>query len=229
MRALQERLLAYMQYDEYCADRPEQMYSVRSIYFDTPRQLFYFEKIIGKKSRKKLRVRCYNSREDNRSAFLEIKRKESDLIFKDRAAVPFSQIHNLTNGAQLNLANDHPTPIQQAALDRFIYLIKRLNLQPSALVTYERMAFKGMFEPDLRLTLDLNVRSYQNPEIDDLFREEDLRTFCDPWFILEVKFYGEMPYWVRQIVRDFQLQRQSISKYCWGLDVWRQHEEIAGP
>ena len=229
LEQLRERTLMHMEHDDFCKRRPSGHYSVRSIYFDTRRRLFYFEKLDGVKIRKKLRVRCYDAREDNPAAFLEIKRKYKNTIFKERAGVPITQTPNLTNGAHLTLSDEEPTYLQQAALDKFVYLIKRLNLEPTVLVTYEREAFRGIEEPDLRVTFDLNVRSYVTPDIDDLFREEDLRTFADPWFILEVKFYGKLPFWIRQMIRDLRLRRQSISKYCWGIDAWTPRVDVPGP
>ena len=227
--ALRERFLMHMEHDPFCECRQNHMYSVRSIYFDTPGLLFYYEKIDGLKLRKKLRVRSYDARGEHDVAFLEIKRKIKDVIMKERAGVPIGQTANITNGAVLSLLREHPSIPEKAALSKFIFLVKRLNLNPTVLITYEREAFVGIDEENLRITFDCDVRSYANPDIDDLFREHDLRTLAPPWFILEVKFYGVMPLWTREILRDFGLRKQAISKYCNGLDAWLPNEETVGP
>jgi len=226
---LRERMLSHMEHDSFCKLKHNRMYSVRSIYFDTPGMLFYYEKIDGQKLRKKLRVRSYDARGEHEAAFLEIKRKIDNIIYKERAGVPIGQAANLTNGARLSLLRDKPSIPEQAALSKFVYLTKRLHLNPTVLITYEREAFVGLDDPNVRITFDCNLRSYNNPNIDDLFREEDLRTIAEPWFILEIKFYGRMPLWTRSIVREFGLRKQAISKYCNGLDVWRPSEDVAGP
>jgi SPX domain protein involved in polyphosphate accumulation len=227
--ALRERFLMHMEYDPFCVNRKDHMYSVRSIYFDTPGLLFYYEKIDGLKLRKKLRVRSYDKPGDHDVAFLEIKRKIKNIIMKERAGVPIGQAPNLLNGARLNLLREKPSIPEKAALSKFIFLVKRLNLNPTVLITYEREAFVGVDDENLRVTFDCNVRSYPNPDFDDLFREEDLREISPPWFVLEIKFYGVMPLWTRELVRDFGLRKQAISKYCNGLDMWLPNEEVAGP
>jgi SPX domain protein involved in polyphosphate accumulation len=222
---LRERVQAHMVHDPYCADLEMHRYAVRSIYFDTPNLLFYFEKVDGHKLRKKLRVRVYNEFTEDSPAFLEIKRKVDDTIFKERAQVNIQETAKLLNGAKLRLRNeDGHESFDKVVLDRFVYLTKRLNLEPKALITYEREAFFDPDNPDLRITFDNNVRSYLNPSIQDFYRETDLRTFSSPNFILEVKFSIALPLWTRQMLKDFQLHLQSISKYCNGVDSWSDME-----
>ncbi len=222
---LRERILAHMTHDPFCANLEQTRYTVRSIYFDTPNLLFYYEKVDGQKLRKKLRVRVYNELTEDAPAFLEIKRRIDDTIVKDRASVPFKETLKLTNGAQLNLLREGEAAYgDKVVRDRFVYLVKRLQLEPKVLITYEREAFFDPENPDLRVTFDYNVRSYYSPALEDIFRENDLRTFTDPCFILEVKFSLAIPLWLRMVLRDFRLHLQSISKYCNGLDRWYDQE-----
>lgn len=194
---------------------------VRSIYLDTSNLLFYYEKIDGQEYRKKLRVRVYDQLHEDSIAFLEIKRKLEDTIVKERALIDWPEAYKLGNGANIKLARDKgETHAGRITRDRFIYLTKRLNLSPKALITYEREAFVDEENPDLRITFDLNVRSYYQPSFDQMFEERDLRSFTDPFFILEVKFSTVLPLWVREILRDYRLHQQSISKYCLGLETW---------
>jgi SPX domain protein involved in polyphosphate accumulation len=216
--ALRQRLLRYMDYDEFCLEMPERQYHVRSIYLDTPHYVFFDEKSAGLRNRKKLRIRSYNDRTPDSRAFLEIKRRIDDSILKERAAIPFEEAERLLEGVPFSSNGSATTA--QAALNRFVYFTHSLNLSPSVLVTYEREAFFGKDNPEVRVTFDMNVRSYPRPTLAELFREADLKTFCDPNFILEIKFYERMPYWARQVVRDFHLNRESISKYCHSLASW---------
>ena len=219
---LRERFFSYMEHDPYCRDRKDNKYSVRSIYFDTSGFLFYYEKLEGLKVRKKLRVRTYNTSSDNCPAFLEIKRKYDNTVYKERAVVSLEEVPKLTNGANLQLLNQDADFGEKSALDKFIFLMKRLNLVPQTLITYEREALVGVADPSLRVTFDLNVRSYLKPEIDDIFREDELKEIEHDFFVLEIKMNSEMPAWIRRIIRDFNLHQQSISKYCNGIDVWQE-------
>ncbi len=59
MEPLRERLLQHMAYDPFCVDKEQNRYEVRSVYLDSSRLLFYWEKQDGLKIRKKLRIRGY--------------------------------------------------------------------------------------------------------------------------------------------------------------------------
>lgn len=217
---LRKRLLQQMVHDPFCRDREQNQYCVRSIYLDTDSLLFYHEKIDGIRIRKKLRVRVYNDIEARSPAFLEIKRKFENTVFKERIKIPLPHTATVLNGANLQILNEKASFSDAATLGKFIYLIKRLKLLTRVLVTYEREAFQGIDDPSLRITFDLNARSFPNPRLEDIYREQDLTTFTGNQFILEIKFNGRMPNWVRNIVRDYRLHLQAISKYCNGIDTW---------
>ncbi len=216
---LRNYILRYMEYDPFCIGRPNMLYSVRSIYFDTPHYLFFFEKIGGIDKRKKLRIRTYNEPNEFAPAFLEIKNKFTDNIFKERAKVPLMNITEVLDGFD-NETGENVSTASRKALNKFIFLVHGLNLIPRVLISYEREAFVGLDDPDVRITFDIDVRSYPNPSLDDFFREADLITISDPYFILEIKFFNRMPIWTRQLVSTFGLQQESISKYCNGLEAW---------
>ena len=166
--------MQYMEYDPFARQMVNHNYTVRSVYIDTPRLLFYHEKLDGIKVRKKLRVRVYNDLEPNSLAFLEIKRKIEDTIFKERLKLPLAETIHLMNGVDIRLQDGYATFTEAATLEKFKYLTKRLNLKPTVLVTYEREALVGIDDPSLRVTFDLNVRSYPNPQVEEIYREDDL-------------------------------------------------------
>ncbi|MCB2199051.1 polyphosphate polymerase domain-containing protein [bacterium] len=224
LASLRERVQNHMVHDPFCRNHPANRYVVRSIYLDTDNLLFYYEKMDGQKYRKKLRVRVYDDLTEESIAFLEIKRKVDDTILKERALIDWPEAFKLGNGADIQLAKDRgETEAGRITRDRFIYLTKRLLLEPKALITYEREAFMDEENPDLRITFDMNVRSYYQPTFEQMFEEKDLRAFSDPYFILEVKFSTVLPLWMREVIRDYRLHQQSISKYCLGLDSWQDY------
>lgn len=220
LEPLRNRFIRYMEPDPFCRDREIKNYCVRSVYLDTPRLLFYNEKLDGVKIRKKLRIRVYDSLEANSVAFLEIKRKIENTVFKERARIPLMHTVHLLNGVNPPIPTEYSSFSEITALEKFKYLTKRLNLHPTVLITYEREALVGIDDPSLRVTFDLNVRSYLKPRLEDIFREDDLEEINKRAFVLEVKFNGRMPVWIRNIIRDFRLHVQAISKYCNGIDAW---------
>ena len=228
LEPLQERFLANMVHDPHCRTAEDKRYTVRSIYLDTRDLRFYYEKKDGLKIRKKLRIRTYGSNGEDNTGFLEIKRKNRSTIMKERVKIRLAEAESVLNGAEILPLNDNPRYDEKLALDRFIYLTKRLKLVPQTLVAYEREALQALDDSRLRVTFDLNVRSYPQPDMSDFFREKDLVLLEQSHFILEIKFNGKMPIWVRHIVRDFRLHVQAISKYCNGIDRWYKGMPVQG-
>ncbi|MBZ0265936.1 polyphosphate polymerase domain-containing protein [bacterium] len=227
LEEIKKRVTAYMVHDPFCLGRSENRYPVRSIYFDTRNLLFYFEKMAGQKIRKKLRVRTYDTKIDRATVYLEIKRKRDEYIVKERVRLSWEEWENF-GGAQ---KDEIDTDLfggydwqDRIVRERFIYLLHRLSLREKALIAYEREAFHDPVNPDLRITFDYNVRSLLNPARSDLFTDMNTRTFGNPFFILEIKFSLTLPRWVRQLLKDFRLQNESISKYCLGVDCWQDRE-----
>jgi len=92
---------------------------------------------------------------------------------------------------------------------------------PVVLVVYEREALFGRFHPMLRLTFAKNVRSRLYPALSSLYCDRDTKFLTPGFFVFEVKFYLNLPAWVRTLVQNFDLPRLAFSKYATGIDVHR--------
>lgn len=218
LEALRGAIAPFVRPDLYAANSEIPHYTVRSIYFDSIFRDSVFEKIEGLRDRKKLRVRGYNSQTDDSIVFLEIKRKISNRICKNRAKMKYSDLESLMESGNYEdflLSND-----QQSKDDasRFLYNQRRFNMEPVNLIVYHREPYHGIFDPGVRITFDKNIRSRIYPQMDELFDEVD---FVYPWagnFILEVKYFdAPMPSWMKSIVREFDLKAEALSKYVEGF------------
>ena len=204
----------YVNIDPYSEKSDNFRYLVKSIYFDTPQLDFYYEKIDGLKIRKKLRIRSYNNVRNKSDGFLEIKRRYDNCVVKERAKLPISKIQDLLDDPFQTVDDDQQVPIQ-----RFLYNYQHLRLRPALLVNYDRDAFMDKENNRSRLTIDYNVRVKVNPFIDDIFSDSLLYPITDQYCILELKFNGFMPKWMRRLVQKIKVRPQSISKYCLGIDT----------
>ncbi len=208
--------------DPHAEQSPTSSYVVRSIYYDTPGFDFYYHKLEGLKVRKKLRIRGYNHTQPSDRVFLEIKHKMGRKIFKERAALPFSQTGQLLRpGSRIidETMEDWGRQSRMAA-HRFFWLQERLGLKPVILVVYLRRAFVCRFNPRTRLTMDSQVRSIPFPRQNDLPRDHGLKACTNGSVILELKFDGSIPPWMSTLVRSGKLKPESISKYCMCIDHW---------
>lgn len=220
LNALRDRFTPFLRADIYAETEqfgfPE--YTVRSIYYDSHDKKALDEKIAGVEERKKLRIRGYNTWDDNSNVFLEIKRKIGNRIYKNRSLIPYAKTQDTLHfGPDDSLMEALKQKNQQDDAMRFLYQLKKHNMSPLNLIVYEREAYHGKFNSDLRITFDKNIRSAIYPRVDDLFDESALSYVWKNHFILEVKYLDPpMPGFIKTIIEDFKLQSQALSKFTEG-------------
>ena len=211
----------YTRYDRHCAHTPGHLYTVRSVYFDTDELDFYYEKMDSVRVRKKLRVRTYDTPDAGHPAFLEIKRKFGRRGFKERFCLPWTLVDGALNGKDPEEIVSGRSYLERRALDRFRYNLHNRRLKPVVLVTYEREALIGRFDERVRITFDSNMRSLIDPDVEQIFEEDQLRQFESEYFVLEMKFDGSMPRWMANLIQRLDIRSHSYSKYCHGIDAWK--------
>lgn len=228
---LRSRLIPFLRPDHLAGIEkfgyPE--YTVRSIYFDSPDKKSVSEKISGVEERKKLRVRGYDDLHKDSQVFLEVKRKIGNRIHKNRSLIPFVELERfLVFGPDDALSAELKSKSQLDDAMRFMYHLKRNNMAPLNLIVYEREAYHGKFNSDIRITVDKNIRSKNYPNLKDLYRNDNQTFIWDNHFILEVKYFEPpMPGFVKTIIEDFKLQAQALSKYAEGYFCHKLIAKIA--
>ncbi len=212
--SLKATLLPFLLLDKFAEQQPSGMYTVRSIYFDTPGFDMFHTKVDGIPHRMKVRLRGYNIGDDNSTTFMEIKRKYEGPILKNRSDAPFGIVKQLFKGAAYDdLAPQIQNPDNGR---RFFYQILSKNLQPVVNVIYEREPFLAKMrslENDFRCTFDMNLRSVAYPSVAELYVERDISYAYPGYFILEVKFNNYCPAWIKPILEEFQMRKEPASKY----------------
>ncbi len=226
LNKLRNRVRSFVREDLFatCNGKGLPQYTVRSIYFDSPDLMCYHEKHEGLMHRRKLRVRGYNHLGKEEKVVLEVKRKIGNRIKKHRGLVAYNHLEDLLESGDLEkyLENGYRQTRKQVIDDarRFFFHYKSKPFRPTTLVTYEREAYHGKLNQGIRITFDKNIRSRNFPRLEELYSEYDLRFLFKSHFILEVKYYEEsMPDWIKNIVHDFRLRNEALSKYVIGFDV----------
>ncbi|MBN2173433.1 MAG: polyphosphate polymerase domain-containing protein [Bacteroidales bacterium] len=219
---LRRMIIPFLDVDQFAEVEGYNQYTVRSIYFDSPRYDFYFEKIEGIKNRKKVRLRGYNECQPENIVFLEIKRKYDVPIIKYRAPVKFEDAMEMFHEKNINgqiLSDILPQGTENSK--RFFYQIFSKTLRPVILVVYDREAYLSKFDKTVRITLDKNLRGKPYPAIDDLYEENGLTRSLSGSLIMEVKFNKIFPGWMNPVISSLGLKRQSASKYVITMDTNR--------
>ncbi|MBK8944787.1 MAG: polyphosphate polymerase domain-containing protein [Ignavibacteriae bacterium] len=223
LEKLRKKIMPFVELDPFTIGSDDNEYTVRSIYFDSSNFDYYHEKIEGFKIRRKLRIRSYDSEADNNLVFLEIKNKCENFIGKNRAAFLYHDLQNviqsksiesyaLTNNGFANSLKDG---------EKFFHHVYKSGLKPIILIVYDREAFFSKFDKSLRITVDKNLRFFEYPKLDNLYRDEDLEKAIPNYFVLEIKFSNGYPKWLQDIIQEFNLIRRSVSKYTICIDTSR--------
>lgn len=207
-----DMLVPYMELDPHSRKRNERQYTIRSLYLDNELWDSYYENLDGLKARRKLRIRSYGIKDDN--LFLEVKKKVNSSVIKKRENILKDNLPRVLEG-EWNA--DEKVCL---FMSNFGFLMNHLKLKPQILVEYEREAYIGIDVPRMRVTFDRNVRAAScshamlYPEFTrwvEAIREDII--------ILELKFDGSMPRFLREIVKELNLSHEPISKYCAGVRV----------
>lgn len=224
---LRRELLPYMEMDNFAKKHPAGEYTVRSIYYDTAQFTCYREKLEGLDVRRKFRIRGYDTLSDSSIIFLEIKRKQTNCISKNRAPLYYADLPAVLDSGRVDdfILSFSGNGIEKKDAEKFLYYYYSRNLRPAVLVIYEREAFFGRFDPSLRITIDKNLRSIIYPDLNQLYCVEGSKPAMLDHFIFELKFYGTLPSWVRSLINRYNLYRRALSKYTMTLDSHREFKD----
>ncbi len=218
---LRNDLLPYLVHDYYTNQMHKKEYTVRSIYLDTHQLLTYNQKLAGIKERNKYRIRGYNDQKDDSIVYLEIKRKDVEHVSKDRAPILYKDLESFVNTRDIDLImnSSNDTLKRKVSAQNFLYYFHLYNLQPTAIVSYEREAFECKFGSGLRITLDKNVRTKKTDSYRGLYSDDNMISSLKDYFVLEVKFHKVLPSWLPLIMRKYNIVRESVPKYAMSIDT----------
>lgn len=192
-------------------------YTVSSLYFESPENTIYYETKNKLRFRQKLRLRVYDDTDINGTAFFEVKQKHKKVVNKRRMVLPLKEAYRYLVSTEECPLEEYESSNPQVfrEIDHFRSLY---NLQPEMIVSYDRSAFHGIDDADLRVTFDYNLRCRNN----DLFLENGPQGehFIDnDLVVLEVKVNHSVPLWLTRILQTLNCEQRSASKYCTSLEL----------
>ncbi len=220
---MREFLRCYLELDDYGVGQPDFAYPVHSLYLDSDGLQTFHDTINGTKNRFKLRLRYYDDHPDT-PVFFEVKGRVDNCILKQRCGVRRDAVGILLAGQlpePAHLLSREPRHL--AALQRFNYLMHKLQARPKAHNSYLREAWVSPTDNSVRVTFDRQVR------IEPFFRAEAVTTLTNPVpiysdvVILELKFTNRFPNWLEELVCCFNLMRSASAKYAGGVLFMGEH------
>lgn len=195
------------------------LHTICNIYYDTDQYQLIRTSIEKPVYKEKFRIRSYGTPGPCDNVFLEIKKKYKGIVTKRRIATSLEK-------AQEYLEEGKPSIERTQILNEIDYIIQQNHLKPKVFIAYDRIAYYGNEDPEVRLTIDTNMR----------FREKDLslakgdqgeQILKEKKYLMEVKIPGSMPLWLSEILTRYKIYPASFSKYgtCYTDELWQMHQE----
>lgn len=197
---LMEALKPFMQQDQFG------LHTISTIYYDTTdfEMIRYsLEKPIYKE---KLRLRSYGIPAENDEVYLELKKKLNHITYKRRVGISLSQARSYLEHKTDYLAD------KGQIFQEIDWVFRRRNLTAATLISYDRIAFYGREDQQLRITFDANIR--WRTEYLDLRNGDYGQRLLQPGVrLMEIKTLGSLPIWLCSMLSKFKIYPQSFSKY----------------
>ncbi len=208
----------YLSVDKYALMYPDRQYPISSLYLDSSNLDLCRETIVGKPNRFKLRIRSYSDLPQS-PLFLEVKRRFNRVILKGRARVERAELEEVLEGVA---DRQRRSLKEQETLRQFLFYKETLRAQPTILVRYLREPFEGENENRVRVTFDRQLCYRQPQGLEVPLNGEEWRWAALPFVVLEIKFTDHYPLWLKEMVRSFNLNLSSMSKYVSSVTQSRQ-------
>lgn len=182
-------------------------YTICNIYYDTEHFDLIrrsIEKLDKPKYKEKLRLRSYGAVQDDDRVFLELKKKYQGIVYKRRITLSYAEAMAYLNEG-VHPAGDSQILREMDAFRAYYHPI------PALYLAYDREAYSGMEDPELRVTFDRNIR-YRWEDV-NLKRDEGELLLPEKTVLLELKLPMAMPLWLVRALEKADVKAVSFSKY----------------
>lgn len=198
-KLLLEKAKDYIEIDTYDYS------TICNIYFDTDDYMLVNRSIEKPIYKEKIRLRSYGIPKLNSKVFLEIKKKYKGIVGKRRVSISLKEFY-------LYLETGKYPKCDKQIMSEIDYCFKLYDLKSKVFLAYDRHSYKGIENPDFRLTFDQNIRSRTT----NLYMEngdDGILLLQNKEYIMEVKTLNSFPLWFVDILSSLKIYPTSFSKY----------------
>ena len=208
-RRFLEGMAPHMELDRYG------LHTIGNIYFDTEEDALIRTSLAKPPYKEKMRLRGYGIPGDGDLVFLELKKKWEGIVYKRRVAMtPEEAERYVTEGIW-------PLPEKQMRKE-MDYFMKYYRPRPKVYLAYDRMAYFGKEDGELRLTVDQRIRSRERA-LDLRAGDEGELLFEEERYLMEIKVPEAYPLWLAHLLSELEIYPGSFSKY--GMYYKKRTEE----
>ncbi len=206
--------------NEYVIPDEHPNYTICNIYYDTDDFRLIRASIEKPIYKEKLRLRSYGVPDADSKLFLELKKKYDGVVYKRRITTVNSKVNEILEG------NDPFTKGNQITKE-IEYFQSFYKTSPKVFLAYDRQAFKGKENEELRITFDTNMR-YRLSDVDLFSGDKGEKLIEGDDILMEIKIPGACPLWLTHILSELKINSVSFSKYgtCYREHILKDNKEI---
>ncbi len=202
-----EAVKQYMEPDSHSAG--DVFYPICNIYYDTFDFALIRASVAKPAYKEKLRLRSYGRAKPGDLVYLEIKKKYQGLVNKRRTAISLPAAAEFIQTGRLS---EISSDMNRQILAELSYFVRTHSLVPKAFVAYDRIAYFGKGNQDLRISFDHNLRA-RNKKLVLTAPDTSVPLIDSDVYIMEVKTRFAAPLWLTDLLVSHGLFKQSFSKY----------------
>lgn len=179
-------------------------YEISNIYYDT----YHFDLIRASLEKpvykEKLRVRSYGIPSRGDDVFVELKKKYDGVVYKRRITMSAENAENSLAAGYIGRSDQISKEIN--------WFLHIYDLHPAAYIGYDREAFAGIEDPELRLTFDTNLRG-RSWDLSLSDGDHGIYIIPKDMILMEIKIPGCTPLWLSHLLSRNNIFDTSFSKY----------------
>ncbi len=230
-------LMNYCVLDEHAKTAKNFFYCVNGLYYDTPNYTFLTNRLYTKNPRFNMRARAYG---DNPTPpyFLEIKYKDANSVNKYRCMIDDDEWERMFTDLDYR-TNLQGKESQMKNKELFYVTALKYAATPKIFTQYKRRAFVSEVDEYARVTMDIDMCCYLEndytlqpdtkkltPYDNELVYVKEPNRPMGSAVILELKCYPhQVPLWMIDMIKQFQLTRTSFSKYAMSMLTIKEYDE----
>ena len=184
-------------------------YVISNIYYDTENNYLISNSLSKPAYKEKLRLRAYGTPKAEQLVYLEIKKKYQGVVSKRRTLLMLNEAYDFINAKYINTTNSY---VNKQVVNEIAFLLEKHPLKPKLFLAYDRYAYVGKDNSDLRITFDEKIRTrrynlnLESGDYGELLLDTNL-------MIMEVKVSDSIPVWLTNILSTHKIFSTSFSKY----------------
>ncbi|MDR1640316.1 MAG: polyphosphate polymerase domain-containing protein [Clostridiales bacterium] len=187
-------------------------YGIRNVYFDT--DSFDIARMCADKPyyKEKLRIRSYGQASPDGPVFIELKKKLGKTTFKRRVMLPNDVAFEFMAGGREAASEFAIEAVDKQVLSEIARFLDVYPATPKMFVSYDRIELEGISDPNLRITIDTNIRQRATDlTLCGCNRGDELLPVGSA--LMEVKCLDSMPMWLVRTLGSCGAFEASFSKY----------------